>query len=463
MPHQIKKWLIMAGMSLSTVSIGLGQDASAQHHMALNDLQNQIDALKAQIQTSESNDVASDQQANQSTQFGTHRGAAQSLFALDRQYTPFAKLPSSQVPLGVLMQRNNYHDGQVVIGGYVESIAQLWNNQNMQMQRAGSQTKDFPSGGGFALSNAKLYLMSNLGHYVQGFMTFQGQQSQDVHILEGFVNIGNLQESPFFMTFGKTRPSMGTYASGAPFMSGLTQGMFRPDYFTNATFGYQTAATGNVEQGVEISVFSPKSNGAPGNDLSSADFIISAGDSETIGPVSVSGLLGYVYDWRGTGMGATSGTVDGSAADVGALNRNGVINFDGQIGYHYSDQLNYGLGIGGATTTQTSQATNNERAGAWYVSGNVTPVIKGRPTHFGITYGHAYNTERLPMGLDAHDPSKGWATLGAQDEFLISASRNVFNDNFKVSLEYGYLGLHDEPGQKERYTNLATLMLATYF
>ncbi len=451
-----KKIIAMSMLSIcATATTALANQDSAK----LQDLQRQLNQLKTQI---EQPPESTSQSAESS--FSQHRGSDESLFALDSQYTPFAKLPSSQMPLAFLMQRNNYGDNRVIMGGYLEGVGQLWNGDKIGTAKpdgmGGHTQRTFNDGGGFALTNAKIYMATNIGHYVQGFMSMQGNQSGNVDVLEGFVTLGNLKESPFYMTFGKSRPSMGTYAGGAPFMSGLAQGMFRPGYITNATFGYQSNNDQMGQKGIQVSVFSPKSNGPAENDMKSADFTISGGYTDTIDNFSFGGILGYVYDWRGTGMAATANLDSQTIAGQGQLDRNGVVNFDGQLGYQYNNDLNYGLGFGGSMTTSevfTGQNNDKGRAGAWYLSGQVVPKIAGRNTTFSVSYNRAYNTDRLPMGINANDPTQGWAILGAKEEYIASVTRPLFSDNLSTSLEYAHLDL-----QSGQSTNLVTLMVSAY-
>lgn len=129
---------------------------------------------------------------------------------------------------------------------------------------------------------------------------------------------GNLDTSPFFVTAGRSKLSVGSYGGGGPWTSGIIDDFLSPDKVTNVSINYK-----NDTINTNISVF--------GSDDNRANF--SAGffyaDSWTQ-DLSVGFNAGYVFNIAGAGNSSISEFLD----SIGRANDNvGVINFDGTLAY----------------------------------------------------------------------------------------------------------------------------------
>ncbi len=412
-------------------------------------VQAQIAELKAQIATLEKNQqsLSSGQttvKEKNPDQKGVTQQGSLSLLELDnaKGSVPFGLMPSSQYPLALLQARNDYGDNALIFGGYIESDTQGWWGDDMPAYE-GTDTLNkvsYKSGYGTYITTGRMYAVSNLGKYVQANLTLEGSQSTDVFVKEAFVTFGNLETTPFYATVGKTRMSLGTFNGGAPWVGGLTQMLFRPGYESNVTLGY---AKDNFV--ANLSLFNGESD-------TSTNALYSMAYGNNIGKFQYSGIVGYVYNWQGTGMGALnqSSSVTGSNK-IPENDRNSVINFDGKLGYN-----NYGLSGGYATTTFSKAYTNDTRASAWYLQGTYSTPVFNRETAFSISYNRAYNTQNLAVQLGG-DAKDGYNVMGVRELYTASVQRPFFTDNVLVGLEYGRM---------ITYSNLAsnevTLDLSVY-
>lgn len=195
----------------------------------------------------------------------------------------------------ILGQRDTFDDYSVFFGGYIEADAQTWFGS--QISRAGG-APNFPANGqNIYLTNSKLYFLSNLGHYVTAQFDFDTDETGGFGLGNAFVIFGNLDASPFFVTAGRNKLSVGSYGGG-PWTSGIIDEFLSPDKVTNVSLNYK-----NDIINTNITVFGSDDKRAN----FSARFFYTDSWTEDL---SVGFNAGYVFNIAGAGNGSISQFLD---------------------------------------------------------------------------------------------------------------------------------------------------------
>ncbi|MBK2259067.1 DUF3573 domain-containing protein [Francisella philomiragia] len=355
---------------------------------------------------------------------------------------PIGMISSNLFASTILGQRDTFDDYSVFFGGYIEADAQTWFGS--QISRAGG-APNFPANGqNIYLTNSKLYFLSNLGHYVTAQFDFDTDETGGFGLGNAFVIFGNLDTSPFFVTAGRNKLSVGSYGGGGPWTSGIIDEFLSPDKVTNVSLNYK-----NDIINTNITVF--------GSDDKRANF--SAGffytDSWTE-DLSVGFNAGYVFNIAGAGNGSISQFLD----NIGESEKNiGVLNFDGTMAYSMLGGIWQLQGGWSATTNKQDfhQNGSSVNTGAWYLGVAYALTLGGRDTNFNITYGQSYNAENIPMPTSNASPTFGLTSSGIKNQMIASAQRAYFDNNVLFGPEYSYQRLYNG-----EHMNTLTLDLSVY-
>lgn len=355
---------------------------------------------------------------------------------------PIGMISSNLFASTILGQRDTFDDYSVFFGGYIEADAQTWFGS--QISRAGG-APNFPANGqNIYLTNSKLYFLSNLGHYVTAQFDFDTDETGGFGLGNAFVIFGNLDTSPFFVTAGRNKLSVGSYGGGGPWTSGIIDEFLSPDKVTNVSLNYK-----NDIINTNITVF--------GSDDKRANF--SAGffytDSWTE-DLSVGFNAGYVFNIAGAGNGSISQFLD----NIGESEKNiGVLNFDGTMAYSMLGGIWQLQGGWSATTNKQDfhQNGSSVNTGAWYLGVAYALTLGGRDTNFNITYGQSYNAENIPMPTSNASPTFGLTSSGIKNQMIASAQRAYFDNNVLFGPEYSCQRLYNG-----EHMNTLTLDLSVY-
>ncbi|MEY8767463.1 DUF3573 domain-containing protein [Francisella philomiragia] len=355
---------------------------------------------------------------------------------------PIGMISSNLFASTILGQRDTFDDYSVFFGGYIEADAQTWFGS--QISRVGG-APNFPANGqNIYLTNSKLYFLSNLGHYVTAQFDFDTDETGGFGLGNAFVIFGNLDTSPFFVTAGRNKLSVGSYGGGGPWTSGIIDEFLSPDKVTNVSLNYK-----NDIINTNITVF--------GSDDKRANF--SAGffytDSWTE-DLSVGFNAGYVFNIAGAGNGSISQFLD----NIGESEKNiGVLNFDSTMAYSMLGGIWQLQGGWSATTNKQDfhQNGSSVNTGAWYLGVAYALTLGGRDTNFNITYGQSYNAENIPMPTSNASPTFGLTSSGIKNQMIASAQRAYFDNNVLFGPEYSYQRLYNG-----EHMNTLTLDLSVY-
>ncbi len=286
-----------------------------------------------------------------------------------------------------------------------------------------------------------------------------GTSYSSVNVRDAYVTFGNLGVLPVYLTVGKVRLSFGSFNDGAPWYSGITQGMFRPGHNTvSANLGLNLGKLSTQDYNFNLNVATFQTDN-DNNDK--ANFMVSGFYDFDNKTVKAGGNLGYIYNWIGTGMGGAQFAQNDNAGspNVVSKDRNGIINMESYLGLDKYFTLYGGL----TTATNKENYSNNSYFGAWYIQGEVPlPINYGKfvqGVNFGVSYQQSYNAQNLAYQLAGDSSDNGGPSIiGVHKEFLLYAQAPVLSKNNLVGLEYGRLNLYN--GQN---TNEITVDISTYF
>lgn len=356
---------------------------------------------------------------------------------------PIGQIPSSLFASTLLGQREKFDDYSVFFGGLVQADAQAWFGNSLPRY---NDTQSNANGQNIYLTGANLYFLSNIGHYVTAQFDFDTDESGAFGLGNAFVVFGNLDTSPFFVTAGRNKLSVGAYGGGGTWVGGVT-GFLAPSKVTNISVNYKDEVWN-----WSAAVFGSDDKRA---NFSTGLFYADAWTQDLAAGFNV----GYVYNIAGAGNSSIKNflakdTINKPSDNVGAINVDGVLTYTALGGL-----FNFGAGWASTTTSEefNGAGKGNVLAGAWYGAVNYSLNLGGRNTNFGASYGQTYNSKEIPMGTANASPAFGLTGVGIQNQLVFNAQRAYFDDNVLIGPEWAYQKLYTG-----EYMNTLTLDLVVY-
>ncbi|WP_442902186.1 rhizoferrin import outer membrane protein FslE [Francisella sp. 19X1-34] len=353
---------------------------------------------------------------------------------------PIGMISSSLFASTLIGQRGKFDDYGIFFGGKLEADAQSWFGSS----GISNSKYTLPQNGqNIFLTAAKLFFLSNIGHYVTAQFDFDTDETQGFGLGNAFVIFGNLDTSPFFVTAGRNKLSVGTFGGGGPWTGGPII-FLAPGKATNVSINYKTSIIN-----ANVAVFGSNDNQA---NFSTAIFYA----AKWTDSLAAGFNTGYVYNVAGAGNGYFKTFLtnqNNPNGKIGSYNVNGNLTYAVASGF-----LN--VGAGWATTTNKEDFNGNNKdvlAGGWYGALNYSLVLRGRNTNFGASYGQTYNATNIPMRLTASPLSFGKSPIGIQRQLLLSSQRAYFDNKVLMGLEYSYQQLYSQ-----KHMNTITMDLSVY-
>jgi hypothetical protein len=354
---------------------------------------------------------------------------------------PIGQISSNLFSSTLLGQREKFDDYSVFFGGKIEADAQTWFGDSLPRNKLDPSQAN---GQNIYLTAANLYFLSNLGHYVTAQFDFDTDESGSFGLGNAFVIFGNLDTSPFFVTAGRSKLSVGTYGGGGAWASGVT-GFLGPSNVTNVSVNYKDQVWN-----ANIAVFGSDDKRA---NFSTGLFYVDSWTDNLAGAFNV----GYVYNIAGAGNSSITNALNSLGKNNDTV---GALNVDGNLTYTvWGGFLNLGAGWASTTNSEEFNGSGNGDvlAGAWYGAANYSLVLGGRSTNFGVTYGQTYNSSAIPMGTANASPSFGQTQSGIKEQLVFSAQRAYFDDNVLFGPEWAYQKLYTG-----EHMNTITLDMSVY-
>ena len=345
---------------------------------------------------------------------------------------PLGRISSNLFPATIVGQRQFAADYSTFIAAYIENDYQDWFGSAL----TGVDGTKYPANGqGAYLSTLFVYFMANLGHYTTALIDIEVWQLDAPSIGDAFVTFGNIDTSPWFVSVGQYRPSVGTFGGGGPWTYSITTNMFRPNRVPNLAVNYKgDTATSN------IAVF---------NSGNHPSFSVGYFDAISLFNMVQTGFsAGYVYDNRGL-----SSRFDNISTRVGQFDVDATLNLENII------PGSWNLGVGWATTTTKSSQYNgysNTRAGAFSLQTAYAFKLFGKGQNINLSYGQTYDANNIPFVLPTMDDGMT-PTPGIHRQYIVSTQRAYLDDNVLVGPEYSRQELYNH--QK---MNTFTLDLIVY-
>ncbi|ORU23348.1 hypothetical protein ACC87_02235 [Francisella tularensis subsp. holarctica] len=343
----------------------------------------------------------------------------------------------------IIGQIDKFPNYSMFFGGYFEGDAQTWFGS--QINRAGG-TSDFPATGqNIYMTTVDLYFLANVGEYMTAVFDFLTDDNSDFGLRNGFVILGNLDTSPFFVTVGKNRRiSVGTYGGGGPWSNGLSEDFLAPGSVTNISLNYKTSSIN-----ANVTTFGTQNNHL---DFSAAIFYANKLTTD----LSYGLNFGYIFNLAGadnTSISKFLDSIDNGNDSVG------IIDIDGTLAYSILGGV-LQFQSGWSTTTNKEDFNKNGTSvnnGAWYFGLAYGFRLYGRNTNFNFSYSQSYNAANIPMSLSIASPNFGLADSGIKKQIIVSSQRSYFDNNVLIGPEYSYQSLYNGEDM-----NTLTLDLSVY-
>ncbi|MBK2109549.1 DUF3573 domain-containing protein [Francisella tularensis] len=356
---------------------------------------------------------------------------------------PLGQISKNLYASTIIGQRDKFPNYSMFFGGYFEGDAQTWFGS--QINRAGG-TSDFPATGqNIYMTTVDLYFLANVGEYMTAVFDFLTDDNSDFGLRNGFVILGNLDTSPFFVTVGKNRRiSVGTYGGGGPWSNGLSEDFLAPGSVTNISLNYKTSSIN-----ANITTFGTQNNHL---DFSAAIFYANKLTTD----LSYGLNFGYIFNLAGADNTSISKFLD--SIDKGN-NSVGTIDIDGTLAYSILGGV-LQFQSGWSTTTNKEDFNKNGTSvntGAWYFGLAYGFRLYGRNTNFNFSYSQSYNAANIPMSLSIASPNFGLTDSGIKKQIIVSSQRSYFDNNVLIGPEYSYQSLYNGEDM-----NTLTLDLSVY-
>lgn len=387
--------------------------------------------------------------------------------------TTFEELPSGKMPFSIIKTKGEFSDNHqaLVFGGYIESDTQGWWGDQFTSGSGGNATSGYESGYDTDITTVDFDVMANLNEWAQSFVTFStgtndGTFSPGISLRTAFINFGNLDQFPVFLSVGKSRLPLGVFAGGGAWTGSTNQSFFRPDRPVNVTLGYENGGFQTF-----FSAFSGETKAA--NDSNTRfNFMYSAYYYGQIPDTKLgySFNVGYLYDVRGSttsagsalrcnaaGVSSTSncGSGSGASTDTGVPNeRNSVLNIESGLSYE-------GLSLAGGWTATLKERpySGGGRIGSWYAQFNYAPNLANVPflnnhrTTYGLSWNQTYNADNIGFGVGG-DGNDAPFIYGVQNQFVAFVQHKLFK-NVYISAEYARITTYDDLNSSEVTTDIS--------
>ena len=340
-------------------------------------------------------------------------------------YSADNPLPISQISdalknHAIISQRQKFSDYAIMFGAQIEADAQLWwGNSNINPEKDDAQP---PSGQGFYVGDADLYFLANVGHYVAASFDFDADQREGVELGDAMVTIGNLDTSPFFVTFGWSRPTVGLFDGGGPWTNGILRELLRPDNVANVSINYK-----NDVWSASAALFSTNDNTV---DFSTGLFYA----NDLTNNLSLGWNVGYMYNLNGAGADISDAMSDKDTA--------GLINMETSLAYNtLGGTLQASAGWGQTTARGNFNGDGRDvYAGGWYTALNYARGI----FNYGVTYGQTYGAAAVPMDTAFANPRADSTTSGIRSQLIFSAQGTFLkDDDLAIGPEYALQELYN--------------------
>lgn len=404
--------------------------AMAAHSYAEGSSQDQLNALQAQISSLQT----------QINHLNT-KTVPSNLIMLDTA-NPFGLMPSPTFALA-LMQSKSAFNTPLVLGGYLEADVQDWGGSFTNTNNAGGLT--YNNGTDVAISSANLYTMANMGQWVTGYLSLQGNvggnSNQSPLFDKAFITVGNLQNNPLFFMAGKSYVPFGAFNGNGPYSNNLETNTFRIQQTNQLSLNY---AMNGIYTG--LTAFSTDANPSGIHDFAYDLSYTKLGNfNYTVG-------ASYLYDIRDTnsGLGA-SYPGNGKAnqfASTSTLygNRNAAFDLNAAVGYGLYTL--FGEWNTTATNASNQNGSSTGKMSAWDIAFDYAPTLWNIPTTFQISYSATHNMNNVSgflSGMIVQAPQTMGTTdtnAGMQHDWILSMSNQFFKNVF-FSPEYQYATLYN--------------------
>lgn len=398
-----KKTVISVGVALLAINLGHAQTAQQQ----LNSIQAQINQLNQQL---------TNQKYNSSTPIITSDSKL-----------PMAGLSKVHFAEAVLVNKDIYQ-APLVIGGHLEGDAQTWNG-SYTYNSNGSFNQ---SGQSIAFTKLYLFTLANMNSWTTAVVTLKNNlPGNSIGFDRAFLNFGNLNKSPWYLTVGNAFLPFGSFSGNGPLDNSLTTNTFRVNPTTQAMLGLNT-------HGFDSNLGVYSDNTFSNNGLH--DFLFDTTWTHSLNSSTQLSLGGgYLNDVRGTssGIGSAYALTTPSAVSPLSAGKTGAYDLNANL------TINRISLLGEFVSTTQSATANNQNIGkptVWMLGTVYKQTLWNWPTQFQLSYSQTKNMQNIQLPASA-DYAENLKITGIKSEWLASITSQVWK-NLYVGPEFDYNHLY---------------------
>ncbi len=365
---------------------------------------------------------------------------------LDRsQGIQFDALAPNAFSLQLLQVKNKFAEGNIILGGSMELDFQQWHGDQIEEFPAGAIYED---GNGFYLTQGTADIMTNITPWSTAFFSLTDSHvgrndtpANYIYSPHAFVLLGNLDQAPFYTTFGINTIPFGVFMGSGPWDTPLTT-YFSPLQAPQLSVGFYKNGWNAVATG-----FADQAN-------HQNDYAYSLYYNKNTGALGYGFGVGYLNDLKSNNAGDV--TLNKNLLNTSVGNFGAVVDVSGNIRYR---QLTF--------TGEYLQGRNkiNGNSGlpkAFALTADYVKTIMGKDTTFGVGTSKALSLKNIPAPLPGYDTMTS-ALAGLTNTWSINVARPLTsNTTLGLALQRATAATEHINHDIAKHTYTTTLDLMTY-
>lgn len=328
-----------------------------------------------------------------------------------------------------LLQMHSRHPKQsLVVGGRAEIDAQYWSADHINIGQ-----QHITDGSKIFIHKAYFDLAANPNQWTTVFLSIKASSDNIAAFNKAFINVGDLNKTPFFMSIGKDYLPWGLFSDAGLVTHSLTREAFRPAETTQLTTGY-------YHHGLTLTASWLNDQYQTGS-----NYIMNGSYQHQFNQVTALIGAGYINDLRGSSskLGQLAAIQNGKAFGAWDLNAECVYRIFGINGEYIA-------------STRDNPIDDQGIASSWYASAAISPTVLDKPTKFTIGYSRTNNMQDVPLPLGGQGGSAD-AFDGIRYNIIADMQRPIVR-NIAIGLEYVFASTY-----RNRSSNTLTFDVNAYY
>lgn len=338
----------------------------------------------------------------------------------------FEDLPTPTMANALLEHRDTFTTGALTLGGSIEADVQRWFGDSIPA-KSGASSGTYRSGYGVSLASFDLDLLAQINDWVATYGSFvlnpdEEHKTYGTKLNQAFLTVGNLSQSPLFLSVGKMYVPFGGYPGGGPASIPLTRTAFKPGTQIQVMLGYNHDGLSTM-----LSAFNDRTSTdyhRHTNFAYGAFYTLSYNDALSMN-------LGASYVHNLIGLGSALGE---SSSDY----PQGLPAWSTNVGMNYDI-----MGFSAEVIRGIYSNTEGKRPAAWSTTLSARPIIAATPTSMVLSYSATINMNGIAMSPTGNPTGINSLNAGIKNAWLVAVARPVFYHGLNVGVDVQYATTYD--------------------